>query len=297
MRLLHMVAIQLFSGLLCLQAMSLNASSADSVSAIVHDSVRVYFLPTARGTTREMFTVSGGSFGSPFTLVYGAILVRHGEDAFLFDTGLGNHADAQFEADMPWWAAPFFKYETEHSVSEQLSADSTLPRPSRIFLSHAHWDHAGGLPDFPRLPVWLPRQEYDYIHSEGPPAVFPSQFARPDSLWRIYTFEDRPHAGFKQSLDLYGDGSVVLVWMGGHTPGSVGLFVNTSNGERYLFPGDLVWNYDQISRLEGKFWLSRLLADDDSDRVLEVIRKLKDIRERRPDIRIVPAHDIRHWPQ
>ncbi len=297
MRFLPRILIWLFSIILSLQARDPALITSDTVSVRTGDSIRVFFLPTARGTTREMYTISGGSFGTPYTLVYGAILIQHGRDAFLFDSGLGSHVDAQFEADMPWWAAPFFKYKTEHPVLEQLSADSTLPRPTRIFLSHAHWDHASGLPDFPRLPVWLPRQEYDYIQAEGPPAVFPSQFIRPDSLWHIYTFEAKPHAGFEQSLDLYGDGSVIMVWLGGHTPGSVGMFVNTSNGRRYFFPGDLVWNYDQIAQLKGKFWLSRLLADYDSDRVLDVIRKLRHIREKQPDIRIIPAHDIRYWPQ
>ena len=259
------------------------------------DTVTFFLLPTARGETREMYTIAGGRFGAPFTLVYGAVLVARGKDVFLFDTGLGRRVDKQFEENMPWWAAPFFEYKKGRPLALWFETDSSLPRPGRIFLSHGHWDHASGLPDFPTLPVWLPRAEYDFIHNEGPPAVFPSQFIRPDSLWHIYPFEDKLYAGFEQSLDLYGDGSVVLVLMGGHTPGSVGMFINMADGRRYLFPGDLVWNRDQIENQRGKFWLSRMLADYDGDRVEEVIRKMRALQLQDPGLRIIPAHDERAW--
>ena len=285
----------ILTALLFLGVASLAAAAQDRSSPAVSDSVTFFLLPTAEGQTREMYTISGGAFSTPFTLIYGAVLVRHGHDAFLFDTGLGEQVDNQFEQDMPWWARPFFEYEKQQSVRKQLEADSTLPRPTRIFLSHGHWDHAGGLVDFPDLPVWVPQQEYDFIHSEGPPAVFPSQFTLPDSQWHIYDFEAKNYAGFEHSLDLYGDGSVVLVLMGGHTPGSVGLFINRSHGRNYLFPGDLVWNHDQIDRQKGKFWLSRLLADYDSERVDEVIRKLHDLLIKQPALQIIPAHDARSW--
>jgi glyoxylase-like metal-dependent hydrolase (beta-lactamase superfamily II) len=36
-----------------------------------------------------------------------------------------------------------------------------------IFLSHMHWDHAGGLDLFPSARVWVQKDEYDYYTSDA----------------------------------------------------------------------------------------------------------------------------------
>src|SRR2546421_5257549 len=36
-----------------------------------------------------------------------------------------------------------------------------------IFLSHMHWDHAGGLDLFPSARVWIQKDEYDYYTSDA----------------------------------------------------------------------------------------------------------------------------------
>jgi glyoxylase-like metal-dependent hydrolase (beta-lactamase superfamily II) len=36
-----------------------------------------------------------------------------------------------------------------------------------IFLSHMHWDHAGGIDLFPSARVWLQKEEYDYYTGEA----------------------------------------------------------------------------------------------------------------------------------
>src|SRR5689334_15776883 len=36
-----------------------------------------------------------------------------------------------------------------------------------VFLTHMHWDHAGGLDLFPRARVWIQKDEYDYYAGEA----------------------------------------------------------------------------------------------------------------------------------
>jgi N-acyl homoserine lactone hydrolase len=103
-----------------------------------------------------------------------------------------------------------------------------------------------------------------------------------------YEFNGPPYLGFPSSFDVYGDGSVVVALAGGHTSGSVVVFVSMPSGRRYAFIGDLTWQLDGISRRVERPWLLRKLADSDPEQgrlgLLRVIT-LADLMQ------IVPAHD------
>jgi N-acyl homoserine lactone hydrolase len=104
-----------------------------------------------------------------------------------------------------------------------------------------------------------------------------------------YEFNGPPYLGFPSSFDVYGDGSVVVALAGGHTSGSVVVFVSMPSGRRYAFIGDLTWQLDGISRRVERPWLLRKLADSDPEQgrldLLRVIT-LADLMQ------IVPAHDL-----
>ncbi|MDF1662458.1 MAG: MBL fold metallo-hydrolase, partial [Planctomycetota bacterium] len=182
--------------------------------------VEIHFLMTGKAKTLEGLTIAQGSLTTGFEIGHGAVLVKHGEDCFLFDTGLGRSIDAQFGADMPYWIRPMMAYEKGTAVVDQLESSKELPKPKRIFLSHAHWDHASGVVDFPDLEIWLPAEELEYLKVAKPPEVLPSQVSSSDIKWAPYTLKESNYAGFPRSFDVYGDGTVVLVGLNGHSPGS-----------------------------------------------------------------------------
>ena len=66
------------------------------------------------------------------------------------------------------------------------------------------------------------------------------------SAYVAYPFPDGPYRGFDQSRDVFGDGSVVLVPAGGHTPGSIIAFVSLPDVKHYALIGDL---YDIVPKL------------------------------------------------
>ena len=257
--------------------------------------VDLHFLKTAHATTLEAFTMAQGSIFEPFELVHGALLVSHREDSFLFDTGLGTRIDAQFTADIPAWLKPLLAYEKGVPVVEQLRINSELPQPNRIFLSHAHWDHASAVVDFPELEIWVTAAEFQYLRTAEPPGVLPSQVSSPDILWRQYELTETHYAGFTQSFDVFGDGTAVLVGLAGHTPGAVGLFVNSKDGGRRFFIGDTVWNRDAIRKLRSKFWISSLIVDSDRDSTNLLVARLEALLRANPELKIIPAHDGRAW--
>lgn len=257
--------------------------------------VEIHFLLTGKAKTLEGLTIAQGSLTTGFEIGHGAILVKHEDDCFLFDTGLGRAIDAQFDADMPYWIRPMMAYEKGEAAVDQLQNSKDLPKPKRIFLSHAHWDHASGVVDFPDLEIWLPKEELEYLKSAKPPEVLPSQVKSEDIKWTPYSLKDKSYAGFSRSLDLYGDGTVVLVGLSGHSPGSVGLFVNSKDGGRRFFVGDAVWNMKSITELKRKFWIASKIVDGDSDATDQIIAKLHGLLKANPELKIIPAHDLSVW--
>ncbi len=245
---------------------------------------------TGRTIVQESLLYAGGDKTVKVDNNFSAFLIRHGDDSFLFDTGLGSRIDSQYARDMPGWKRPFFKYLKPIIPARDQLARAGLPPIRRVILSHSHWDHASGVVDFPQAEIWASKEELAFIRSGG---AWPSQVGEPSIRWRTIIFQPKPYRGFAQSLDLYGDGSVVLVPQFGHTPGAVGMFVTTSSGRRFFFCGDTVWSAAAIPHARPKFWLASLLADSDAARTHAEIDRMRALQKADPSLIIVPAHDSR----
>jgi N-acyl homoserine lactone hydrolase len=162
-------------------------------------------------------------------------------------------------------------------------------------LTHAHWDHASGLADFPGVPVLLPAAERRFVDEGGFVTAVARSITAP--RWEEYAFADGPYLEFPASHDLHGDGSIVIVPAPGHTPGSVIVFVTLPDDDRYAFIGDLAWQREGVTLREERAWLFRIFADDDPAGVREQLLRMHAIGERFPDLTIVPAHDARAFAE
>ena len=251
--------------------------------------VKFSLIKTAHATTREAFTWKGGRWGTTVVINHVAVLVSHPNGRFLLDSGLGTRTPEHFKLGMPWWLKPLMGYEDLNPARTQLDARHEAPI-DRIVLTHGHWDHLAGLHDFPQAEVWVPPQEQAHALVAEPPGVLPLQVG-PAVRWRPYEFPDRPWGPFPRSLDLFGDGSAVLVPLEGHTPGSVGLALTVASGQRFLFVGDVVWRADAIAHRAPKPPLASRIVDHDRPGTLDTVRLLADLQQADPQLHIVPAHD------
>ena len=133
-----------------------------------------------------------------------------------------------------------------------------------MLVTHSHWDHVSGLDEL-QVPIWMNSGEGRYAAEDPDGKVFRTVSVAHEI--REYEFPGPPYLGFPSSFDVYGDGSVVIALAGGHTPGSVVVFVTVPAGTRYAFIGDLTWQLDGIRKRAERPLLLRKLADSDPGQV------------------------------
>jgi glyoxylase-like metal-dependent hydrolase (beta-lactamase superfamily II) len=252
-------------------------------------------IKTGKVAVAERLLQPDGAYGRKIDSNFSAFLIKHGTTYLLFDSGLGQGIAAQYQADMTWWQRPFFKYEAPLQAASVQLQQQGYPALERIILSHSHWDHAGGVPDFPQAKVMIAAPEMARINhpTRGAGGTWASQVASPAGRvqWETLHFENTPYQGYAQSLDWFHDGSVVLVPMPGHTPGSVGLFITVDSGQRYFFIGDVAWTVAALKAGAGKFWAAAQIVDDDHEQTEQSADQVRKLMAQDPALTIVPAHD------
>jgi N-acyl homoserine lactone hydrolase len=252
--------------------------------AVPPPGMTMYQLPTGTYATRAAFAVRGGSFRDKRHFAATAILVRHPKGDLLIDAGFGSDLAAHLAKLPRLQRAP---HQATKTASEQLDASGyDRSRLLGVLVTHSHWDHVSGL-DGLQVPVWMNSGERHYAAEDRGGEVFRTVSAGHEV--REYEFSGPPYLGFPSSFDMYGDGSVVVALAGGHTTGSVVVFVTVPSGRRYAFIGDLTWQLDGIRRRVERPLLLRKLADSDPEQVREGLLRVIALADL---MQIVPAHDL-----
>jgi glyoxylase-like metal-dependent hydrolase (beta-lactamase superfamily II) len=172
-----------------------------------------------------------------------AFAIEHPRGVCLFDTGQTARAaqPGHFPSWHPFFRLSRFELEEEDEIAHGLPRAGIDPTDVRwIVLSHLHTDHVGGLPTLPQSDVVVNRGEWQraagwrgrvrgYLPQYWPATVTP----------RLVDLDGPPVGPFPSSLDLLGDGSLVLVSTPGHTPGHVSLLV-WGDRQGFFLAGDLV---------------------------------------------------------
>jgi glyoxylase-like metal-dependent hydrolase (beta-lactamase superfamily II) len=244
----------------------------------------IYQLPTGTYETRAVFAFKGGSFREKRHFAATSVLVQHPKGDLLIDAGFGSQVAAHIQALPRMERAP---HRLARTVSEQLKASGyDHGRLRGVLVTHSHWDHVSGLDDL-QLPIWINDDELQYAGEGKGGRVF-REVSASHKLHR-YKFKAASYLGFSSTFDVYGDGSIVVAAAGGHTNGSVIVFVTLPTGKRYAFIGDLTWQLDAIRRRSERPLMMRMLADTDPRLVREDMLRMIALADA---MHIVPSHDV-----
>jgi glyoxylase-like metal-dependent hydrolase (beta-lactamase superfamily II) len=253
--------------------------------------VTLSIIKAGKMPARKLFAYRGGSPGEAYENAMVAALVRHPQATFLIDAGFGANVDQHWQT-IPWLMRQLSSYDKGTPAIDQLRQHGVAPDQIKFaFITHSHWDHVSGLEDFPGLEVRMPVAERTFIDSHKYPGLIDQMIGKLNV--RTFDFSGGPYENFDRSLDLFGDGSVVLVPLPGHTDGSTGFFVNLRSGKRFLFTGDLTWAIEGFELPAERPWLARKLVDVDEAEVRRSIVKVHQLMRKYPDLVVVPAHDRR----
>ncbi|WP_027553144.1 N-acyl homoserine lactonase family protein [Bradyrhizobium sp. Cp5.3] len=227
-------------------------ASAQSQTSAVE---KLYILNCGEGTAGDISRWSPGvNEGKSMDFVDTCYLIKHGQDWFLWDTGITDAVAA-----MPNGLAPAdpkaVTWRRPKTLAAQLEQIGVKPADIKAMgVSHTHPDHIGNVEMFPQAMLYVQKAEYDWPGANNEPRFKPSH----------------PVELLSGDKNVFGDGSVTILSTPGHTPGHQSLLVKLSKTGAVVLSGDAVHFRDN--------WDNRRVPsmNADKDRSVASMQKIAD---------------------
>ena len=170
-----------------------------------------------------------------------SILLRHSQGNVLFDTGchpmVAENPEARWRS-LARSVVPVMGSE-KNVVSELARVNLTPADIDVVVNSHLHCDHCGCNEFFSRATIYVHRDELEWAR-------------RPNMEQMGYFSADWDHpmsmVEFTGEVDLFDDGSIVLLPLPGHTPGMTGALACLPRSGAYLLASDAVPLKEHLDR-------------------------------------------------
>jgi glyoxylase-like metal-dependent hydrolase (beta-lactamase superfamily II) len=223
-------------------------------------------------------------------------VIEHARGLLLFDTG----QDRASVTDRGYFPSGLSGIVYDRLARFQIAEDETLGAqlgtlgysPADVdtaIVSHLHQDHIGGVRELKGADILVSSAEWDEFlkFAPEPRGYLREHIAVPGVNWRHIGFEPTREPDlvpFTESLDVMGDGSIVLLPTPGHTSGSISLLVRRQERRPLLLVGDLTYDAAMLARRQVPGVGHRRGLTATTDKVLELAHRM-------PTLVVLPAHD------
>ena len=157
-------------------------------------------------------------------------VIQHPKGNLMWDAGL---PESLVSMDEPYTSPDgAFTVSRKDSLHHQLaSIGMTVDDFKYISLSHTHFDHVGHASALKKATWLVQEEEYKWVTGDEVRQKYPDSYNAIKDLTKIELING--------DHDVFGDGTVVLKFMPGHTPGHQVLFLNLKDHGPLLLAGDL----------------------------------------------------------
>ena len=225
-----------------------------------------------------------------------AFLVQHpGAGAILVDTGFHPAVAVDAKQGVGPIGGLVFKdlqMGPDGAVAAQLRELQIDPASiGTVVMTHLHAHHASGIAEFPAATFMVSRDEWEAAASGRPAGGYVRRQFDHAFDYRTVDFEATEvdsFATFGRSVDLFGDGSVRMVYTPGHSAGHCSVILRLS-GREALLTGDAAYTMRTIRESR----LPYLMADE--HRFRRSLREIQLYVDATPDALVIPGHDMEAW--
>jgi len=184
---------------------------------------------SAKINNLEMFSLDTIYRGQTATLPSPYYVISHPKGNLMWDAGITEDVIKKEPLDLESEVVVFSR--KEYAVDQLKSIGMTVDDIKYIALSHWHADHTGHA-NLLKNSTWLVQDvEYEFINSEEFKKENIARYNEMKELTKVQQIHG--------DLDVFGDGSVVIKLMPGHTSGHQVLYVNLPEYGPVLLSGDL----------------------------------------------------------
>ncbi|HYQ39004.1 MAG TPA: N-acyl homoserine lactonase family protein [Pseudomonas sp.] len=245
--------------------------------------LRLWPLLTATHSYDKSLSTRGRGLGTRIEAPILAYLIETRHGRVLFDVGCDYHKIADPQRGAPWYgsgecAFPKPRMSAEQRLPAHFARLGLTPADiDLVFLSHLHFDHAGGLCELCGAEVHVQAAELAAAREPADDAYFADDFAG-DYRWK-------PQHGDYTLLP-----GLQAVATPGHTAGHMSLLVELPEGAPVLLAGDAA---DLRENLDDEV-APGLCWQDREDLALASIRRLKTLAAE-SGAELWPNHDMAFW--